>query len=95
MTRDGIEIHLEVVPYINPEGAQHVAYLWVDDADAFAQAWLATGAELRMPVDTEWNQHEGEGPGWERSQIWFANGMRGCPPYIAGTVGRVGTSGAV
>jgi hypothetical protein len=42
VTRDGIEIHLEVVPYINPKGAQHVAYLWVDDADAFAQAWLAT-----------------------------------------------------
>jgi len=60
VTRDGIEIHLEVVPHISPESEKHVAYLWADDADAFAQAWRVAGAEVQMPEDTQWNQHEGE-----------------------------------
>jgi uncharacterized glyoxalase superfamily protein PhnB len=35
------------------------AYLWVDDADALAREWAATGADVRPPEDTEWGQHEG------------------------------------
>ena len=37
----------------------HSAYLWVDDADSLALAWCAAGAEIHMPEDTEWGQHEG------------------------------------
>jgi len=59
VTRDGIEIHLGVVPDVGPSAATHSAYLWVDDADALAQAWRAAGAEVQLPADTEWNQHEG------------------------------------
>jgi predicted enzyme related to lactoylglutathione lyase len=59
VTRDGIEIHLGVAPDIGPAGAKHSAYLWVDDADALAQEWGATGAEIHMPEATEWGQHEG------------------------------------
>jgi catechol 2,3-dioxygenase-like lactoylglutathione lyase family enzyme len=57
--RDGIEIHLGVVPDHDSERARHSAYLWVDDADALAHEWLAVGAEVHMPEDTEWGQHEG------------------------------------
>lgn len=58
-TRDGVEIHLGVVSDNRPPTATHSAYLWVDDADALAQAWRGAGAEVRMPEDTEWHQHEG------------------------------------
>ena len=53
---DGVEIHLGV------PGADHrpaSAYLFVDDADAFAAQWRAAGAEVHGPEDTEWGQHEG------------------------------------
>jgi len=59
VTRDGVEIHLGVVPEIAPSHAKHSAYLFVDDADALAQEWRACGADVRMPEDTEWGQHEG------------------------------------
>jgi len=92
VTRDGIEIHLEVVPHINPQGAQHVAYLWVDDADTFAQAWRATGAELRMPVDTEWNQHEGEIVDPDGNVLRFGSPMeRGAAPVRRARALPIGT----
>ena len=58
-TRDGVEIHLGVVSDTRTSTTKHSAYLWVDDADALAQAWRAAGVEVHMPVDTEWHQHEG------------------------------------
>jgi predicted enzyme related to lactoylglutathione lyase len=59
VARDGVEIHLGVVADAQPASAKHSAYLWVDDADALAQEWRAAGAEVHMPEDTEWGQHEG------------------------------------
>jgi predicted enzyme related to lactoylglutathione lyase len=59
VTRDGIEIHLGLVADIRPSSAKHSAYLWVDDADELADTWRAAGAEVHMPQDTEWGQHEG------------------------------------
>src|SRR4051812_12850112 len=59
VTRDGIEIHLGVVPDTRRSPTIHSAYLWVDDADALALAWSAAGADVHMPEDTEWGQHEG------------------------------------
>jgi predicted enzyme related to lactoylglutathione lyase len=58
-TRDGVEIHLGVVANMQPSAAKHAAYLWVDDADAIAEAWRDAGADVHMPQDTEWGQHEG------------------------------------
>ena len=58
VTRDGIEIHLGLVAEISPASAKHSAYLWVDDADQLADMWRAAGAEVHMPQDTEWGQHE-------------------------------------
>ena len=57
--RDGVEIHLGTVPDPTSEIARHSAYLWVDDSGALAQEWLAVGAEVHMPEDTEWGRHEG------------------------------------
>jgi uncharacterized glyoxalase superfamily protein PhnB len=57
-TRDRAEIHLGLATDV-PPAAAHSAYLWVDDADELAQAWLTAGAEVHMPEDTEWGQHEG------------------------------------
>ena len=56
-SRDGIELHLSVVP--GDEQRFGVAYLFVDDSDAMAAAWRAAGVEVNTPQDTEWRQHEG------------------------------------
>jgi catechol 2,3-dioxygenase-like lactoylglutathione lyase family enzyme len=56
-TRDGIEIHLGVVPAGDRRTSS--AYLFVDNADELAAAWRSAGAEVHSPQDTEWGQHEG------------------------------------
>jgi predicted enzyme related to lactoylglutathione lyase len=56
-TRDGIEIHLGVVPA--EDRRPSAAYLFVEDADKLAATWRTAGVEVRPPVDTEWGQHEG------------------------------------
>ncbi|HLN04631.1 MAG TPA: VOC family protein [Acidimicrobiales bacterium] len=58
-TRDGIEIHLGLVPEGDPRAIRSTAYVWVDDADDLAHAWRSAGADVRLPEDTEWGQHEG------------------------------------
>ena len=57
VTRDGIEIHLGVVP--EAEAQRGAAYLFVADADQLAETWRAAGVEVHGPEDTEWGQHEG------------------------------------
>src|ERR1700674_4642255 len=58
-TRDGVEIHLGLVPEGDARRIRSTAYIWVDDADELGQAWLLAGADVRLPEDTEWGQHEG------------------------------------
>jgi hypothetical protein len=57
-TLGGVEIHLGLV-HIDSHTARSAAYLFVEDADRLAETWGATGADVRLPVDTEWAQHEG------------------------------------
>lgn len=59
VTRDGIELHIGVAPGLEQTTFTTTAYLYVDDADALADEWRATGADVRTPEDTEWGQHEG------------------------------------
>lgn len=60
LTFDGVEIHLGVDPDLGKRGAHRAtAYLFVADADALAESWLAAGGDVRLPEDTEWGQHEG------------------------------------
>jgi len=56
-SREGIEIHLGVVP--DEDRRVSSAYLFVDDADALAATWRSAGVEVHPPQDTEWGQHEG------------------------------------
>jgi catechol 2,3-dioxygenase-like lactoylglutathione lyase family enzyme len=56
-SRDGIEIHLGVVP--EDDHRTSSAYLFVDNADDLAAAWGSAGVEVHSPQDTEWRQHEG------------------------------------
>jgi catechol 2,3-dioxygenase-like lactoylglutathione lyase family enzyme len=58
VTFDGAEIHLGVEPSTRPD-RRSTAYLFVEDADALAQTWLAAGGDVRLPHDTDWGQHEG------------------------------------
>jgi catechol 2,3-dioxygenase-like lactoylglutathione lyase family enzyme len=56
-TREGIEIHLGVVP--SDERRIGSAYLFVDNADELAATWRLAGVHVHPPQDTEWGQHEG------------------------------------
>jgi len=58
-TLDGVEIHLGLVPHIDSRTSRSAAYLFVEDADQLAQTWRAAGADVRLPEDTDWGQHEG------------------------------------
>lgn len=77
VTRDGIEIHLGVPSERNPE-ARANAYLFVDDADELAEEWLAVGAEVHAPQDTEWGQREGALVDPDGNVIRFGSPMK--PP---------------
>jgi uncharacterized glyoxalase superfamily protein PhnB len=58
---DGVEIHLDANPDPDPaaQADRSMAYLFVEDADALARSWIAAGANVRAPQDTEWGQREG------------------------------------
>lgn len=60
VTFDGAEIHLSVESDLEKRvDRRSAAYLFVEDADALAETWLAAGGDVRLPQDTEWGQHEG------------------------------------
>jgi hypothetical protein len=56
-SRDGVEIHLGVVPTHDSPSVS--AYVWVDDSNDLAAEWHSAGIEVHFPQDTEWQQHEG------------------------------------
>ncbi len=86
-TLDGVEIHLAVVP----EGTVTTptsAYLFVEDAGRLAEAWISTGADVRVPVDTEWGQHEGvviDPDGGSPPQLGAIRGFGCVQPWRAGS----------
>ena len=56
----GAEIHLGVEPDLDTRADRRAtAYLFVEDADALARAWVSAGGDVRIPEATEWGQHEG------------------------------------
>jgi catechol 2,3-dioxygenase-like lactoylglutathione lyase family enzyme len=60
VTFDGVEIHLGTEPDLDTRpDRRSTAYLFVEDAAALSRTWLAAGADVRLPQDTEWGQHEG------------------------------------
>jgi catechol 2,3-dioxygenase-like lactoylglutathione lyase family enzyme len=73
-SRDGIEIHLGVVPTEDPRVS--AAYLFVDDADSLADEWRSTGVEVHRPEDTQWGQHEGAVVDPDGNVIRFGSPMK-------------------
>jgi uncharacterized glyoxalase superfamily protein PhnB len=59
LTRGDVEIHLFGVRELDPAANTSGAYFFVDDADALARDWIAAGADVSGPIDTDWGQHEG------------------------------------
>jgi catechol 2,3-dioxygenase-like lactoylglutathione lyase family enzyme len=48
---DGAEIHLGAEPDLDTRpDRRSTAYLFVEDADALARAWVAAGADVRLPA---------------------------------------------
>jgi predicted enzyme related to lactoylglutathione lyase len=73
-TREGIEIHLGVVPADRHQVGS--AYLFVEDADELAATWRAAGVDVHSPVDTEWGQHEGAVVDPDGNVIRFGSPMK-------------------
>jgi catechol 2,3-dioxygenase-like lactoylglutathione lyase family enzyme len=73
-SRDGLEIHLGVVP--DDDRRVSAAYLFVDDADDLAAAWRSSGVEVHGPQDTEWGQHEGAVVDPDGNVIRFGSPLR-------------------
>jgi len=73
-SRDGLELHLGVVP--DGDDRTGSAYLFVDDADELAAAWQAAGVEVHPPRDTEWGQREGAVVDPDGNVIRFGSPMR-------------------
>ncbi len=59
--RDGVELHLAQVHRLRPKTNMSAVYLYVDDADALYEEWMAAGADgdLRPPVQTDYGLREG------------------------------------
>ena len=76
--RDGIEIHLGVVP--PGDRRTSAAYLFVENADELAEEWRSAGAEVHGPEDTEWGQHEGAMVDPDGNVIRFGSPLRRRPP---------------
>lgn len=78
LTFDGAEIHLGPEPDLAARPDRRAtAYLFVEDADAIARAWVAAGADVRLPRDTEWGQHEGVLTDLDGNVIRFGSPMTG------------------
>ena len=58
--RDPINLHLTLVPDLDPHANTSAAYLYVDDPDALFAEWSAAAVdgELRQPEDTSWGMRE-------------------------------------
>ncbi|WP_323747741.1 VOC family protein [Catenulispora rubra] len=81
-SRDGVEIHLHVMP--DHDRRPSSAYLFVDDADALAAAWHSTGVEvLHTPQDTDWGQREGAVVDPDGNIIRFGSPMKAASSGVA------------
>lgn len=59
--RGEVWLHLACVDGVDPSTSMSAAYLYVEDADALATEWAASGADGRFvdPVDTDYGLREG------------------------------------
>lgn len=58
--RGPVELHLALVPNVDPSTTTSAVYLWVSDADDLAREWRqGNGGRLVEPEDTEYGLREG------------------------------------
>jgi hypothetical protein len=57
----GVHLHLSLVERLDPRRSNVSVYLYVDDADALHDTWLASGVEghFHEPRDTDYGLREG------------------------------------
>jgi len=60
LKRDRIDLHLALVPNLEPASNTSAVYLYVDDPDALYREWRAVGPEGRLekPEDRAWGVRE-------------------------------------
>lgn len=75
--RDGIELHLAQVDDLVPRRNMSAVYLYVDDADALYEEWLAAGVEGRLvePRDTSYGLREGASLDRDANLIRFGSAL--------------------
>ncbi|MDQ2849841.1 MAG: MarR family transcriptional regulator [Actinomycetota bacterium] len=71
--RDGVGIHFNAVPDLDPATNNNALYLYVSDADALAAQWSSPGigGETIPPVDTDYDMREGAHLDPDRNLIRF------------------------
>ena len=58
--RGNVEVHLALVPAVDPSTTTSAVYLWVSDADELAREWRDVDAgRLVEPEDTDYGLREG------------------------------------
>lgn len=58
--RDGLALHLSLMPDLDPLTGAGCVYLYVDDADQLAREWVATSVGRTVPpTDTDYGLREG------------------------------------
>lgn len=92
-TRDGVEIHLGLLPEGDPRAVRGTAYLRVDDADELAATWRGGGADIRSPEDTPWGQREGVLVDPDGNIIRFGSPIEGSWPGSAEAGGAAHVGG--
>ena len=80
--RDEVWLHLAEVGGLDPLTSCSAAYLYVDDADALAMEWRASGARGRFtdPVDTDYGLREGAHIDPDGNLIRFGSWLPGHEP---------------
>jgi hypothetical protein len=56
--RDGVEMHLGLMPDHDPKRTAGCVWMLVDDADALYEEWAGV-ADTREPIDTDYRVREG------------------------------------
>ncbi len=76
--RDGLNLHLNVVPSLNSATTTSVVYLYVDDADLLYAEWRSAGVSGQFfePHDTEYGLREGAHVDRDGNLIRFGSALQ-------------------
>ena len=76
--RDGLTLHLSLMPELDPLKGAGCVYLYVDDADQLAREWAETGlGRTVLPTDTDYGLREGAHVDPDNNLLRFGAGITG------------------